>query len=238
MNDEHLLTEETTRNAIKIRSEIKQGANLVELTLLERFSDIKVRFADTGGIVKIMLEIGEKTTHQDIRDSIPFVLGLREQLFKAQSDKIALEFLLKIEQPSNKKELLEFYSQSQEHGISYSKLAKHLNDLVASCLKKHFEIKGKNQIDMEELIALNLSMQYAATLLAAMSVKEEDIWAIISDGLERLSLGESPFPKDYPIPRYKMIEVLRTWRKNKLHIATQEAIEKARNFKSKEKGEV
>ena len=75
-----LLSEETTRNALKIRNEIRQGSNLWELDALEKLSDIQIRFVEIDGIVRVLLEIGEKATHQNIREAIPFVIVIRHIL--------------------------------------------------------------------------------------------------------------------------------------------------------------
>jgi hypothetical protein len=128
------------------------------------------------------------------------------------------------------------FSYLQEHGISYTKLAERFNGMIAKLLEKALIVRQKNSISTEEMIDQSLDMKYANNLLHAMSMSIEAI--DLDDALEQMAAGKPIFEKGYPVSRFKMIEVLRTWRKNKLHIATKAALEKAREFEKKQGGQV
>jgi len=234
-----LLVEEMTKNARAIRQNIREGkrndfVNAAEIQLLEQFSDIVIRFVEIDGLVKVMLEIGDNTTHKDIRDAIPNILRWRDEVQKWQSDKIAAKLFHEMKKPTNKEEFLEFFSYSQEHGVSYSKLAERFNENMSRVVVKLAEYHGKT-ISTEELIEFHSLNQYANSLLSMMNIKDISI----EDALEQVAKGNPPFEKGYPVSRYKMIEVLRTWRKNKQHIRVNNVLKKAKELaKKRETGKV
>lgn len=218
-----LLTEECTNNATFISSEIR-GENGGTISFLEQSLDITVRFVETDGLVRVMLEIGDKTTHKDIRDAIPNILKWRDEVQEKQSDKNAYRLLHKIQKPSNKDELLELFSQLQEHGVSYTKLAERFNAKVIKLLEVILRDRQKSGMSTEELIAHLSLYTYLNNLIDAMNIRDIDL----GDAIEKMATGKPPFEKGDPISRFKMIEVLRTWRKSKLHIAIQNALKKTR----------
>ena len=144
-----VLVEEKTKKAISIRNEIRGGkkgdfVNAAEIQLLEQLSDIVVRFVEIDGLVKVVIEIGNKTTHKDFRDAIPNILKWRDEVQERQSDKIAAIFFHKMIHPSNKEELLEFLSYSQEHGRSYAKLAEQFNETFSNVLTHVARYHGRS----------------------------------------------------------------------------------------------
>ncbi|MCG2786073.1 MAG: hypothetical protein L6461_13300 [Anaerolineae bacterium] len=235
MKLETQLSEELTKKAIKIKRGILQNNTRDEVQSLEQYSGITVRFVELDGLVRLLIEISDKTTHQDIRNAIPNILTWRDQLLEKQSDEIGYDLLKKIDRPSNRDELLERFSYQQEHGAKYSDLAEHFNRLVGGCLKKYWEIQQKKSINTDELITMKLTLVYAENLLKAVGLDQQDI---LKYGLENLSNKEPVFEKGYPVSRQKMIEVLRNWRKSRLHNAVSSAIEKARQFKKEQNQQV
>ncbi|NTV78548.1 MAG: hypothetical protein HGA25_05255 [Clostridiales bacterium] len=97
-----LLVEEETKNAIKIGSEIRNRYE-PDISYLEQFLDMQIRFVEIDGLVKVMLEIGDKATHKDIREAIPNILKWRDELQDIQSDKIAYRCRQKISSSAGKK---------------------------------------------------------------------------------------------------------------------------------------
>jgi len=230
-----LLVEEETKNAIKIGNEIRDKAEL-EISYLEQFSDIAVHFVEIDGLVRVMLEIGDKATHKDIRDAIPKILEWRDEVQDLQSDKIAYRlFYGMLQKPTNSKdELLEFFSQMQERGKSYSKLAELFNQVLSKSLieiKKYHRMKT---ITTEQLTQLTSLTRKTNVMLSAMNIKGVDT----EYALEQIAAGKPPFEKEYPVSRYKMIEVLRTWRNSKSHIRVKNALEKVKAVEKEKQGKV
>jgi hypothetical protein len=225
-----ILTEEGTRDALKIRNKIREGEDLLEILLLEQLSDVTIRFVEISGIVRVMVEIGDKTTHQNIRDIIPFVLKLRDRIQDEQSFKIASKLFHRMQQPNNREELLELLSYMQEHGVSYAKLAERFNVIIAKLLEKYLIIHQKVEISTEELVNETEIINFANNLLNALSVIDIDL----DDALEQMKAGMPPFEKGYPVSRYKLIEALRTLRKGKQHIMVKNALEKVKAIEKKQ----
>ncbi len=228
-----VLVEEKTKNAIAIRNEIRGGkkgdfVNAAEIQLLEQLSDIVVHFVEIDGLVKVMLEIGNKTTHKDFRDAIPNILKWRDEVQEKQFDKIAAKLFHNIPKPTNPEEFLELLSYLQEHGISYTKLAERTNELIRNILidisKYH-----KKGVSTEQLIELTLLTQQLNFILSTLNIKGVDT----EYALEQITVGKPPFDKGYPVSRYKMIEVLRAWRKNKQHIMVKNTLKKAKGLQEK-----
>ncbi len=232
-----VLVEETTRNAISIRKEIRGGnkgdfVNAAEIQLLEQLSDIVVRFVEIGGLVKVMIEIGNRTTHKDFRDAIPNILKWRDEVQEKQSDKIAAKLFHNIPKPTNPDEYLELLSYLQEHGSSYAKLAVRNNELIGGILTG-ISRYHKKKLSTEQLIELTSLTQQLNFLLSTLNIKGVDT----EYALEQIEAGKPPFEKGYPVSRYKMIEVLRTWRKGKPHIRVKSALEKAKRSQEKKEAD-
>ena len=221
-----VLAEETTKSAVKIRREIINRYE-PDISYLEHFLDMQIRFVEIDGLVKVMLEIGDKATHKDIREAIPNILKWRDELQDLQSDKIAYRlFHGMLQKPTNSKdELLEFFSQMQEHGKSYAKLAELFNEVLGNSLTA-ISVYNKKSISTEELVKLNSLARKTNVMLSALNIKGVDI----EYALEQVSAGKPPFQKGYPVSRYKMIEILRTWRKSKQHIMVKNALVKAKKL--------
>jgi hypothetical protein len=227
-----LLTEECTKSAMHIKNEIRVENGMGEISDIEQLMDITIRFVEIDGLVRVMLEIGDKTTHKDIRAAIPLILKWRDQVRDKQALKVSYNLFHNIQRPTNKEELLELLSYLQEHGVSYTKLAERFNAMIIKSLDAIQNIQQKNEITTEELVYENRYIVYVENLLSALGIKNINL----KDSLEQITAGERPFEKGYPVSRFKIIEVLRTWRKNKLHIMTQKALEKVREFEKKQGG--
>lgn len=234
MKKKPLLIEEETKNAIQIGEKIRKEAEL-EIAYLQQFADITIRFVEIDGLVKVMLEIGDKATHKDIRDAIPIILKWRDEAQDLQSDKIAYRLFHEMLQTptSSKEKILEFLSQMQERGKSYANLAELFNQVLGKSLIEVKRYDGK-KISTEQLIKLNSLTQKINVMLSALNIKDVDA----EYALERITAGKPPFQKGYPVSRYKMIEVLRTWRKGKPHIRVKNALEKVKAIQEKQKGKV
>jgi hypothetical protein len=227
-----VLAEETTKSAVKIGGEIRNRYEF-DISYLEQFLDMQIRFVEIDGLVKVMLEIGDKATHKDIREAIPNILKWRDELQEIQSDQIAYRLFHKmLQKPTNsKEELLEFFSQMQERGKSYANLAELFNQVLGKSLIEIKKYQGK-AITTEQFTQLNALTRQVNIMLSAMTIKGVDT----EYALEQIVKGKPPFQNGYPVSRYKMIEVLRTWRKGKPHIRVKNALEKVKAIQEKQKG--
>ena len=230
MIEKPLLVEETTKSAINIRNEM--GGDALEFSFIEQVSDLTVRFVEIDGLVRVMLEIGDKATHKDIRDAIPNILKWRDKVQEKQSDKTAARLFHKMLKPENKEELLEFFSYLQEHGVSYAKLAERFNGLLSRSLEAILMYQNK-RLTTKQMANFNLVLNQTNNLLNAMNINNVDI----EYALDQIAAGKPPFEKGYPVSRYKMIEVLRTWRKNKQHIMVKTTLEKAKRLQEKKEAD-
>lgn len=224
-----LLIEEETKSAIAIGGKIRLSST-AEISFIEQFLGITIRFVEIEGMIRVMLEIGDKTTHKDIREAIPYILNWRDELRELQSDKIGYQiFHNMLKTPTKNKEwLLELLSQSQERGISYANLAEKINIILSRCLFEVKSYEGK-QISTEQLVDLDSITKSVNVIISAFNIEG----LVVKEAQENITLGKSPFQKGYPVSRYKMIEILRTWRKSKQHIMVKKTLEKAK--KSQEK---
>ena len=97
----------------------------------------------------------------------------------------------------------------------------------ARFLEIYSEIRQKDKISTEEMNKMNSSLTSAENLLTALGVNDIDL----SVALELIADGNPPFEKGYPVSRWKMIEVLRTWRKGEAHQNVKRVLKKARSLK-------
>ena len=207
-------------------------------------SGMLIRFVEIDGWLRVMLEIDERTTNQNIREAAPLLLEWRDRLIDFQG----------AWNGGGENHFFERLSDMQKHGYSYARLAerlnkqieKHLNGYIAYRQEVdaiHPEEKNKHDKDIFYNIfwlgmkSNSSSLTHAQGVLESLHYKKEDILEIIKDGLESLANGKSIFSKDYPISKFKMIEALRTWRSGKLHLAIQKQEEIARQEYEKQKND-
>ncbi len=198
-------------------------------------SGMLIRFVEIGGWLKVMLEIDERTTNQDIRDAAPLLLEWRDRLIDFQG----------AWNGGGENNFFERLSYMQKHGYSYARLAERLNKRIEEHLNGyiayrqevdavHPEEKSNHDKDIFYHVfwlgmnSNSSSLTHAKAVLESLHYKQEDILEIIKSGLESLVNGKSIFSKNYPISRPKITEALRTWRKGKLHLAIQKQEEIAK----------
>ncbi len=146
------------------------------------------RFVEIDGLVRVMLEIGDKTTHQKLRDTISFVLKLRDQVQDGQSKKIATELYHKMLRPSNKEELLELLSLSCRNMVFLMQSWRTFNGNIVNLLERYLIIHQKDEISNKELIEESELISFANNLLNALSVIDINL----DDALEQMKAGMPP----------------------------------------------
>jgi hypothetical protein len=227
MKSKQVLREEYTSEAMRIKNEIGIGDGFEDSSPFGTSSDITVRFVELDGLVRLMLEIGVGATHKELRKAIPSVLKWRDQLQEKQYDKIADQLLHSMRNPFNKEETLEMYSYFQENGTSYAKLAERINSIAVRYLREILSYRQKRRLSADDVMEEKLLWTHVGKLLDTVGIKDVDL----KDALAQLAHGEPPFQKGKPVSRYKMIEVLRYWRKSRLHFAARRAFkQKSREY--------
>ena len=220
------LTEELTSEAKRIKNKVYEDIGW-DIYGLGYLAGVIVRFVEINGLVKVVFELDDNTTHKELRDVIPTMLKIRDKVNGLQDEKIAARMFLNIKHPTRKEEFLELFSYVHENGVSYKKLAERINRMVSDALISTVKIQQKNNITTEELFKQNKSIKFIDNLLGAIGVKNIGV----EDAIELIKEGKPPFEEGYPVSRWKLIETLRTWRKGKMHQSVKKVIKKARSRK-------
>lgn len=227
--DNDILSEEDTPKAHRVRQKCINSDIQSRTWFLEGETGIYFRLVEINGRVKLVLEIGDNTTNQGIRDIAPLALEYRDLIEDCQLAEIALDLVKRIQHPNSKNELLTHLALRQQNGESYAKLAKFINDNFSKCLyifSKYQQTRARTIDDLiEENQHRNLFVLLSGTFYS------EDLFTILKEGVENINSGNPPFEEGYPVSREKMIEVLRTWRKSKYYLAIQEKLSKTKKMK-------
>jgi hypothetical protein len=188
--------------------------------------------------LRIMIELREDTTNQQIRDIATLALEWQRRLLDFQG----------AWRGGGRNEALERLSYRQAHGNSYAKLAEEINAKVADYLYDYVAYRKEVDLLFPDLIQKhdrNLyyyvfwlemkskpsSLGHARALLEIFSMKQIEIDNCLRYALMMIAKGDGPFLPSQPINRSKMVDTLRTYREGKIHKSIQR-IEQA------ERGEV
>lgn len=179
-------------------------------------SGVVVWVVDSNGWLKIMLELDEDTTHQNIRDAIPLALKWRNRLLEWQGplleggDNWAMNSL----------------HLSQERGASYKDLANQINRGITEYLNEFNEyLKELKEAEPHFKTKLDFfmwrpqhrrnSLEEASELMTLIGFRDDEIEDILNYGLECIQEGEPPFMDEYPVTSERMRSTIRNWREGK-----------------------
>lgn len=146
-------------------------------------SGVRIRIIELDGHLRIMIEVGEKSTNRQIRDAIPLALEWRDRLLEWQGPWIK----------GGSNEFLERLLREHDRGISYAALARKINQRLSDLL----EI-GEIEWARDQLLALRMG--------------SEEVVFTIDKALAQIEDGKPPFEDGYPISREKLIGTLRYWK--------------------------
>jgi hypothetical protein len=190
-------------------------------------SRLPLRAIEVDGRIRIMIEIDEDTTTNQIRDVAVYALELRDNLLAFQGPWLGGGDNLQLEQ----------LSRYQEHGKSYKQLARLINEKTEAYLREYlayreevdrlypdvfksiFESDFYYHVFSTQFRNNSASLIHARELLRVLAIKDEDVTEILKRGIESIKAGEKPFTEDYPIHQLKIKEKLRTWREGEKHRA-------------------
>jgi hypothetical protein len=184
------------------------------------FSDtgVQIHFVEMDNWLRVLIEVGEDTTSDNLREVIPLALSWRDRLLEWQGpwfhggDNLYLEEI----------------SMRQEAGESYSQLAEAINNTITANLVdfhkllQEFEQMRHQPTTAMEFHLWNLkhnrfSYEHARGLLEGLRFDSGEIETLLQAGIESLQAGEPAFEKGYPVSREKLISVLRVWRQGRKH---------------------
>lgn len=183
-------------------------------------SGVWLHIVEMDGELKVMMEVGEGTTHANLREAETYALMWRDRLIDQQGPWSG----------GGDTAFKEHLHILNKGGVSYANLAMWVNSLIASHLCEFSAFQSRLEearSQGEEKEYLNrfplddvpnpFSFSFAVDLLGALGIREEESEPMLIEGLQRIKEGLPPFEEGYPISRDKMISVLRTWRSNKKH---------------------
>jgi len=183
-------------------------------------SGVLIRFVEIDNWLRVMIEIGEDTTSDDLRSAIPLALLWRDKLLESQGPWMR----------GGDNPFLEELSDRQKSGQSYNELANRINQRVGAYLQefanylKEFEtIKHsfETRLDFYMWQPKNnqFSYDHARGLLEALRLKDTEIEEMLKIGLENVQAGKPAFELGYPLSRENLITTLRNWRRGVKHQA-------------------
>jgi len=204
--------------------------------LLDAFvkSHILLQTIEIDGRLKVMIEIEEDTTAEQLRKAIPYALDLRDKLIEFQG---AWSF-------GGPNAFFERLCHLLDTGMTYAEIAQmlqsrveeHLREAVAfddefrkalPTLKTHGDYfmwaYGKYGIYKQHSPE---SLNHAKEILELIKMSDKEITEWLKEAIDNIRAGKAPFTQN-PITRRKLIQVLRTWRRGKKHKSIRAIEEKA-----------
>ncbi|MEX2030708.1 MAG: hypothetical protein WD906_07045 [Anaerolineales bacterium] len=181
-------------------------------------SGVLIRFVEMDRWIRVMIEVGEDTTSQQLREAAPLALEWRQRLLKWQGPWMG----------GGDNPFLEQLDGRQQNGESYRALSESINHRVATLIQefaayireydsvKH-EFKTMSDFYLWRPASNPFSFEHARDILRALRLKDKDIEPQLRKALENAKSGLPPFEAQYPVSREKMIATLRRWRQNPKH---------------------
>lgn len=182
-------------------------------------SGVLIRFVEIDDWIHVMIDVGEDTTSNDLKEAIPLAINWRNRLLEWQGPWLR----------GGRNRYLEILSQRHENGQSYRILAKEINQKIVECLEEfneyvkeleaaHSEFNKISDFYLWQPKANQFSLDHARYMLQALRLKEEEIEELLQIGFERIKVGEIAFEEGYPIDGEKLRNTLRSWREGRKHL--------------------
>jgi hypothetical protein len=186
-------------------------------------SGVQIHFVEIDGWLRVVIELSEDSTSNELRDAIPLALSWRDRLLDWQGPWIK----------GGDNPFLEELSMRQEDGEAYAELAERINFTITEHLSEFNDYLNElelvrshftTELDFYhwESKANQFAFDHARGLLKAVRLKADDIESLLRSGLENIQVGRPAFEKGYPISRDKLIGTLKSWRQSRKHRLAQE----------------
>lgn len=191
-----------------------EGANF---ELRQSTDGVLVHIVEMDNWLRVMIEVKDTTTHDQLRDVIPLALEWRDRLIEWQGHWTV----------GGNQGLLETMHQQHSFGErSYSQIAENLNQQIAELLfenkawqEEYFAVresfKTMGDFNLHRWSHNRFAIGRARFILETMRFPDSEIDEILSEGFKRIMNGEPPFEKEFPISRDKVIHILRVWRRKR-----------------------
>ena len=174
---------------------------------------------EMDGWLRIMPDIQEDATYENLREAIPLVLQWRDRLMEWQGPWLH----------GGDNSLLFRLHQRHEHGESYASLAEMINQKSTEYLIEYVQFlrdlnvalpKIKTEGDLfwfsKDHDFKDYSLFKARNLLIGVRLKEDYVDQVLDDEVNNLIEGNPPsFMKNFPVTGVKIGRILRTWREGK-----------------------
>jgi hypothetical protein len=157
-----------------------------------------ITIIDVEGKKLPVIVVEEDMTDAAIRSAIPAALAMRDWLLKRQGAGTGGRFYL-----------LEWLSDMQEKGTSYTQLARQMNAEIEQGIRRFLRIDDGHDEGIWDV-------EYR---LEGVGFKSEEVDSIIETAKDNIRAGRRAFPPDFPMDRSRMIAVLRSWRAGRRHKA-------------------
>jgi hypothetical protein len=202
---------------------------------LDSRSDVHFHVIRIHGRLHFLMEVGEDTTNQQLRDAIPEALSWSDRLLAYQG----------IDTPT-----LQRADDWHKEGRTYAQIANAWNEWLEQRLEDHIHFEkemvewkqhwedwekflseltpeeasevpdvARNPIDME--MPTSDAFDKARRVLKEFYSKKENIDIVLNEGLENIKRGEPPFGIGYPLSDNEVASALRRWRRREAMISSQ-----------------
>jgi len=181
-------------------------------------SGVFLQFVEIDNWIRVMIQVDEDTTSDDLRKAIPMALMWRDRLLEWQGPWM----------DGGDNPFLEKLSERQKSGESYKDLANRINQQATMWVHGHVvynkELEAvkhsfKTMFDfyMWKSESNPFSLDHARHLLRAVRLKDDEIDELLRTAVDNVQSGKPAFEAEYPVSRDKLISALRLWRGGRKH---------------------
>jgi hypothetical protein len=191
---------------------------------------------EIDGFTRVMIEVREDATTSTVRNTIPLALRWRHALLEAQGPWTG----------GGTTYLMEDMVRRHDAGTSYASLAEMCNRTIEGHVREwlqyldEFEaarptFKTMGDFYLWKSEANQFALDHARYLLRHFppdpadcdgpekeAGRDQRINRLLTAALEEIRAGESPFGRDFPVSRERMIRALRTWGASRTHTLIRE----------------
>lgn len=181
-------------------------------------SGVLMRFIELDRWIRVMIEVSEDTTSQQLREAIPLALEWRQRLLMWQGPWMG----------GGDNPFLEQLNYRQKNGESYRTLSEGINQRVSTLIQEFVGYSHEYNSVKHEFKTMSdfyswrpksnpFSLEHARDMLRALKLKDKDIEPQLRKALENAESGLPLFEVEYPVSREKLIATLRGWRQGLKH---------------------
>lgn len=194
-------------------------------------SEVLIRIIEIDNWLRVVIEVGENATHENLRKANTLALEWRDRLLDYQGPWFG----------GGTNYFKESLFRKHERGKSYSEIAKMLNDRILEYIINDLENKRriekiqqelgekatfidflKYQKDNNCMDLFFFSFEHAKDILREFSMKEMKIEGFITEIISCLQNGETPALDEFLISKRMVVDLIINWKKGKKHISIED----------------